>query len=353
MSPTPLVNFKPSINVNQLWSVQATRGTNKNYLRLTPGISQSKIFVDGYKGNVVALNRKTGVEQWKVNLGKRLTSGVDYSGGKIFLASENGQVYALSASNGALVWQAPVTSEVLATPTVVGGIVLVKSIDGALTALSASDGRQLWRYTQTVPSLILHESSSPVVAGSYAVSGFSNGILAVVNKNSGRALWARPVAESKGTTDIERMVDIDLSPVVVHGIVYVATYQGYIAALSLQSGQLIWRHKISSYSGIAADISRLYISDSQSYLWAFGQNAGAVIWRQKDLAGRRITGPALMSNYVIVADGYGYVHWMSKNDGHFVARNNVGEDVIVDPVVRGKTAYIYTEDGKLVALQKG
>ncbi len=352
MPPAPLVNFTPSVTVNPLWSVRATKGTSKNYLRLTPAVGRTQVFVDDYAGNVVALNQISGQVQWKINLRKNLTSGIDYSNGKIYLASDSGQVFALSAKDGSVVWQAAVTSEVLATPTVVSGVVLVKSLDGNLTALSANDGQQLWQFNQPVPSLILHESSRPVVAGGYVIAGFANGNLAVVNKSSGKALWSRPIAVASGTTDVERMVDIDMSPVVVHGIVYVATYQGYIAALGLQSGQLIWRHKISSYSGIAADASRLYVSDAQSYLWAFGQSAGAVVWRQTQLTGRNLTGPALMGNYIIVADGYGYVHWMSKQDGHFVARNNVGDDVIVDPVVSGKTAYIYTEDGTLVALRR-
>ena len=55
---------------------------------------------------------------------------------------------------------------------------------------------------------------------------------------------------------------------------------------------------------------------------------------------------------MVVADGYGYVPWMSKKDGSFVARSAVGDDVLVDPVVSGNTAYIYTENGTLVALRK-
>lgn len=352
MPPAPLVQFKPSIRVNQLWAVKATNGTSKDYLRLTPAVTQSQIFVNDHDGNVVALSTNSGAELWRVNLRDTLTSGIAAAGDKLYLASEDGQVFALNMGDGSIVWQAPVTSEVLATPTVVQGLVLVKSIDGALTALSASTGQQIWRFTQPVPSLVLHESSQPVVAGSYVVAGFENGNLAVLNRVSGRPLWSRPVSESKGVTDIERMVDIDMSPVVVHGIVYVATYQGYIAAIGLQSGRLIWRHKISSYTGITADLSQLFVSDAQNYVWGFDQSSGAVIWRQTKLQGRDITGPVLMGNSVIVADGYGYVHWMSKTDGRFVARNQVTGEVIVDPVVRGNVVYIYTGDGTLIALQK-
>lgn len=353
MAPAPLVNFKPTTNVTQLWAIQATNGADKNYLRLDPAVAGNRIFVDDYDGNVAAYNTETGQKLWHVRLGVDWTSGITAYDNNIYLASDDGHVYALSQQDGSMVWESPVSTQVLATPTVVGGIVLVKSLDGALTALSAVTGQQMWRFTQSVPSLILHASSRPVVAGDYVVAGFANGNLAAVKKSSGRPLWARPIALAEGGTDIERMVDIDMSPVVVKGVVYVASYQGYIAALDLQSGRIIWRHKISSYTGLTADASRIYISDAQSYLWGFDQSSGAVTWRQTKLKGRDLTAPAVMRSYLVVGDGYGYVHWLSKATGNFAARESVGDKVIVSPLVKGNRAYIYTEDGQLFAFRQG
>lgn len=349
--PNPLEDFTQTLNVQTLWSAQPTSGGTQTYLRLTPAVNAKQVFVDGYNGEVVSLDSQTGQEIWRVDLNINLTSGVAILGNAIYLVSESGEVYALSVKDGSTIWETSVSSEVLATPTAIGGAVYVKSIDGALTAFSASDGRQLWRYTQPVPSLILHEESQPVIAGHYVVVGFANGKLAVINRQTGHALWARAVSEPQGATDVERMVDIDMSPVVVNGVVYVATYQGYIAAFELQSGKMLWRHKISSYTGIAADAGRLYISDAQSYLWSFAQSSGAVAWRQTHLLGREITGPVLLGNNVLVADGYGYVHWMNKSSGQFVARSSVEDPVNIDPVVYGNVAYIYTVNGGLYAFK--
>jgi len=350
--PAPLVQFKPSLNVTPLWSTQVGSGSKKYYLKLTPAVANNKVYATDYNGRVTALDRASGRMIWQIKIGTDLTSGVAVDGSQLFIGTEDGQVIALSQKDGSQQWKTPVGSEILAAPVTAHGMVLVKSMDGVLTALSEKDGRQLWHFEQDVPSLILHICSQPQIAGSYVVAGFANGKLAVINLKSGKPLWVRPIAEPVGTTDIERMVDIDISPVVVDGVIYVATYQGEIAALDLKTGQIIWRHKVSAYAGMTADSDRIYLSDAKSHVWAFDEDEGTVLWRQSKLNARMITGPALMGRYVVVADAEGYLHWMSRRDGHFVARSYIGGNgVLADPVTIGHTVYTYSRDGMLSAFK--
>jgi len=55
---------------------------------------------------------------------------------------------------------------------------------------------------------------------------------------------------------------------------------------------------------------------------------------------------------VVVADFEGYVHWMRRDDGKFVARVQVDSDgVIAPPVVTETAVYVYGKGGNLAALQ--
>ena len=56
---------------------------------------------------------------------------------------------------------------------------------------------------------------------------------------------------------------------IANGVIYVATYQGHVAAVSLKSGDILWEHAISSYSGLALGQRLLFVSDAQSTVWAF------------------------------------------------------------------------------------
>jgi outer membrane protein assembly factor BamB len=349
LPPTPLVNFTPKIRVINLWSTQVGDGASRYYLRLQPAVAQNKVFVASYSGKVTAVAANNGKRLWDTNTKVYLTSGIAANAGRLFVGTKQGTIIALRMDDGQLLWQTAIGSTILATPATAKGVVLAKTIDGTLAALAATDGHVIWRFKQTVPSLILHASSQPQIAGNLALAGFANGRLAALRLWSGKLAWLRTIAQPRGITDIQQMVDIDVSPVVVKGVVYVATYQGYIVALDLMNGREIWRRKISAYAGIAADYANIYLADANSHVWAFDEDSGAVVWRQTKLQGRYITGPAVLGNYVVVADAYGYLHWLAKYNGEFAARNSLGAGVLTAPVVYGGRVYVYTRDGTLLA----
>jgi outer membrane protein assembly factor BamB len=44
------------------------------------------------------------------------------------------------------------------------------------------------------------------------------------------------------------------------------------------------------------------------------------LWKQDKLYGRYVSGPVVTGRYVAVGDFQGYVHFVSRDDGSFVAR---------------------------------
>jgi len=353
LPPSPLVQFTPSIKVAQLWQTQVGNGDGGYYLRLQPAASQGVIYSSSYDGLVTATNAKTGATLWQVNTRTNLTSGVAAGGGNVYVGTANAKIIALSAKNGQVVWKTSVTSQVWATPQYARGMVLVETMTGNLTALSAVNGSRIWRYDEQVPSLILHAASQPQVANNNVIAGFSDGVLGVFNIQNGNVLWRVPIALPKGSSIVEQMVDITVNPIVVDGIVYVATYQGHIAALSLDNGQVIWQHKISSFAGMTADGDRVYVTDADSRVWAFDESTGAVDWRQNNLLGRQATGPTLYNNnIVVVADRYGFMHFMSKSDGRFVGRVSTGDGALAQPLSYNGNIYVYTSGGSLLAYRQ-
>jgi outer membrane protein assembly factor BamB len=259
-------------------------------------------------------------------------------------------VIALNPDQGKSLWQSHASSEILAPPAASHGIVLAKAIDGKLVAFSAQDGHVLWRYHQQEPNLILRGASTPKVNNDIIIVGFANSNLAKINLNDGGLLWQKTIATPESSFAIQRMVDIDADPIIVGNRIYVATYQGKIAALELGSGKELWNHDISSYAGIAADQENVYVADASSHIWSFNSDNGGVNWRQIQLAARGITGPAIMGQFIVVGDAEGYLHWLNKHDGHFVARTYVNSSGIgAAPVVNNNVLYVVTKDGHLSA----
>jgi len=349
-TPTPLTNVKQELNVHEKWNTRANSGVGTNYLRLIPTTNHQAIFTASENGSVTATNMQNGQLLWKYNTSIKITSGTGADDSLVVVGGSNGEVIALHSENGHLAWKTTVPTEILAAPAVNTGAILIKTVDGRLFALSSQDGHILWRYQQTEPSLILRVSSSPIISNNNAIVGFANGNLAKLSLREGNLLWEQMIAAPTGLFAIQRMVDIDATPLVLDHHIYTATYQGKIASLDFTTGRVLWSHDISSYTGMAADAHAIYVSDTQSHVWAFDAQTGAVLWRQTQLAARNITGPAAINQAVVVGDGEGYLHWLNKQDGHFVARVKTDHaGILAAPLVDHDSLYVFTRNGYLSA----
>lgn len=351
-TPSPLPEYTPKIHPQLVWSNRIGKGTDEHYLRLTPTFSGETIFVASYDGTVAAMNTVSGTMLWKVQLPYHITTGLGADQDKLFMGTENGWLIALSQKEGAELWKNYLGTEILAAPAAKEGLVVVKGLDNSLTGIAQKDGRKLWHFSQPASSIVLHAASQPQIGSKAVVAGFADGKLVAVDQKTGALLWTREIMKSSGVTDIERMADIDVTPIIQEGVVYTATYQGRIAALSLKLGKILWEHEVSAYSGLALDNQHVYLSDAEGYVWAFDRTSGVIAWRQPKLHYRDITAPTLLENYVVVGDHEGYLHWLSKKDGQFVAREQVDKKgMIAAPAVYRNQLYVYTRDGYLSAFR--
>lgn len=352
--PSPLVNIKQEVNVHNAWSASANSGVGHDYLKLVPAVTDRAVFTASKDGTVSATEKMTGKRLWNVDTRISISGGPAAGGYLVIVGGRDGEVVALNQNDGKLLWSTKVSSEVLAAPAVTQNIVLVKALDGRVSALSAQDGHALWHYQQTEPTLILRGASAPQVGHESVIVGFANGSLAKLTLHDGSLHWEQTIAIPTGSFAIQRMIDVDADPIIANHRIYAATYQGRIAALEFATGKSLWTHDISSYSGIAADPERVYVADAKSHLWAFDTESGRVNWRQTQLEARNTTGPVVLGNYIIVGDEEGYLHWLNKQDGHFVARVRVDDSgILATPVVDNNTVYVVTRGGRLAAYRLG
>jgi outer membrane protein assembly factor BamB len=350
--PMELVDFVPEITVEVLWSAKVGKGTKDHYLRLPPSIIDGRLIAADYRGQVSAFDVSTGEQLWKTELDLPITGGPGGGNGLVVVGTKDALVIALDAVNGSLIWQANVSSEILSAPSVGGGVVVIRSADGQIYGLDASNGSRLWVYQYNVPILTLRGAATPVIADSKVIIGLSGGKLVALSLKDGQLLWERTIVVPRGRTELDRLVDIDSEPVVHEGYLYTVTYNGRIAAVWLADGDVLWTREMSSYAGIGVDEDTIYVTDTEGHVWALESRTGASLWRQSKLLRRQPTAPTPYQNYIVVGDFAGYVHWMAKDDGRFVARLQVGEEGIVNaPLVVDDILYIISKGGILKAIK--
>ena len=332
---TPLTN---NINLSRQWIFTAGEGVSDHYLKLKPVFNNDIGYVVDYKGLLKSFKVKSGKQLWQVNLDLPVSGGLTYLNGKLFLGTSKGVVVALDVnhkdvmeSGAKIIWQAQLSSEVLARPAVAKGIVVVKTIDGRVYGLKVRNGQQKWIYDRSVPRLTLRGSGTPVISNDVVITSSDSGKLTALSLRQGKLLWETTISVAKGGNQLERVIDIDTDPVVLKDVVYVAGYQGRVAAVKLGSGQIIWSRDFSSYSGLSVDAYRVYITDSNGQIWALNRYNGSTIWRQDILLRRQLSTPELHEKYLVVGDFDGYLHWFNRDDGKLVARKKMNSsDIMLD-----------------------
>ncbi|MBI3545811.1 MAG: PQQ-binding-like beta-propeller repeat protein, partial [Gammaproteobacteria bacterium] len=168
----------------------------------------------------------------------------------------------------------------------------------------------------------------------------------------GKLLWEMPVAQPHGRSEIERLVDVDASPLIVEHVLYAASYQGKIIAVDIQTGRILWSRDVSTFSGMDADTRNIYLTNDHGVVMAFDQQTGASVWRQEQLRARKLNAPRYLNGLVAVGDFEGYVHWLSADDGHFVARYRVSHSAIrSQALVDRDLLYVSSQSGTLEALR--
>jgi len=320
LPPKSLERVENSLNINRIWSIKISHGAGENYLRLEPVFDGDIIYTADYTGMVYAYDRKKRDEVWSSNLDAPGSSALLKADNYLYAGTSEGQVVALSASDGKELWRTQLNSEILATPVVSKGIIIARCVNGEIVALRQDSGKQIWKIEERTPPLTLRGNSTPVIYNDLVIVAFDNGKLKAFTLRNGKQIWEAAIAVPRGRSDLERIVDLDTTPVIVGDVIYSVAYQGNIAAIQPASGQVLWQREIDSFTDLAADLYRLYIVDSTGMVWALDRANGATLWKQDALLRRRLTAPKIMGDYVVVGDFNGFIHWLRRDNGKLEAR---------------------------------
>jgi outer membrane protein assembly factor BamB len=352
LEPLKLVDIDTTVDVRKVWS--AKLGDDAEFLRvmLRPAGDGNRVYAASRDGNVLALDAETGKQAWKVELDMELSAGPGVGNGMVAVGSADGLVIVLNSNDGTERWRASLSGEILAPPVIEDESVIVATIDNRLRSLRGFDGAENWILEKKTPSLTMRGSAAPAISGNSVIAGFDNGRLVAANIESGDIVWDSFLAPPSGRSDLERLSDIDGHISVVGQDIYAAGYQGRLAAVAAESGQVLWSREISTYVGVSADWNSVYTTNETGEVIALTRRTGQESWRQASLLRREPTLPVSFATTVVVGDLDGYLHFFSVVDGTPVARlRQGGAGISATPVVIADRLYVQSDSGTLVAYE--
>ncbi|MFL9877569.1 outer membrane protein assembly factor BamB [Herbaspirillum rhizosphaerae] len=344
--PAALVEFKQTLRTKTVWTTSVGKAGN---FQFSPVFAADSIFAAGADGTVVRVNAATGQAIWRISAGS-LTAGVGSDGNTVAVVGEKGVVQAFDASGKSL-WKASAPTEVLSAPAVGYGLVVVRSIDNRITAFDAENGTRRWSILRPLPTLTLRTAPGIVLDSQSAYVALPGGRLSALALNNGGPRWEVAVGDPRGTTELERIADVSGVPALGVRDVCAVAYQGRIGCFDVSNGNVRWGKEFSSDSGVTLDDRYVYSADDKGGVTEFVRDTGASMWHNTKLSYRRLSAPIAVGKAVAVGDYQGYIHFLSRDDGSFVARTSTdGSPIQVTPIAAGQNVVFQTQAGTLVAL---
>ena len=354
LEPVELSSVEAEISVDTLWSRKIGSGQGDYYQQFVLAVDEDFIYAASENGKVFKLDRLTGKKQWKVSVEGSLTAGVAVDDRHVYVGLLDGSLLALDRNDGRQVWSRHVSSEIVSAPSAAMGHLVVQVSNGEIISLDPATGDIRWRHGSATPALTLRGNSRPRFFAGYVVAGLANGKLVVLDVSTGQAMWEPKVADPKGDTEIERIVDVDATPVISADQLLAVSMQGRLVSYDLKTGRLLWAVEESSFREMDVDGNQVYVSNVDGIVTAYDLATGAMIWSNEDLLRRKVSAPRVVGRYIVVADYEGYMHLLSQTDGRIVARKRVAWEPVKSPaLVDEDRFYIIAINGRLKAYQLG
>lgn len=334
LPPAKLPVLENKVTIERLWERQIGNGASDKFLKLRPVLDNNTGYAIDHTGQLFAWDIKTGKTRWSKSYSVPASTALVLRDNYLYFGTSNGEIFVVNKKHGKVKWRSSVSSEVLAPPVITKSLVVVQTVDGGLHAINRTTGQRNWFYSREMPVLSLRGTSTPLIVGDIVISGADNGKLIALTLNSGAPLWETPIAIPRGRSEIERLVDVDAPPVERDGVIYTVTYQGRLAAIRIDSGQILWVRDVSSYTGMELDSHKIYLTDAEGRIWALDRFNGATLWVQDALLHRTLSGPTFQGRYIVVGDFNGFLHWITRSDGELIAITRLGYEPLPDSDVK-------------------
>lgn len=313
----PSLNSQTRISVE--WRRSLGEGSINQYTRLRPAVSGNAVFAADPNGEVYRLDLADGDTQWRTQIESGVLGGVAMDGEQVFVSSRHGFLYALNSQSGELLWKSRLTSEAIAPAGMDDRRVFVHTVDGRVTAFERSTGQQAWSYESGMPVLTVRGTGAPLVLDQWVMVGLASGKLVALDKTLGIPRWEARLATPDGRSELERLVDVDGTPVFQDGLIYAASYHGKVMAVGL-NGEVRWQEDGSSYTSPELALGSLFLTLDNDVIQAYEQTNGAKIWQQPALIGRTLGQVTAHGRWLAVTDAEGYLHLLSQVSGELVGR---------------------------------
>jgi len=337
--PSALPNVSGQLAIQKVWTANIGPVTTPLFAL----VHGDRVAVASTAGQVALIDAATGQDVWRLQLDSPLQAGVGGDGQRFAVITRNNEVVAIEA--GKVVWRLRLAAMSYTPPLVAGGRVFVLTADRMVTALDGASGQKLWTQQRSGDPLVLQQAGLLMPFGDTLLTGWG-GRLASLNPNTGAVRWETLVGTSRGTNEIERLVDLVNGASRMGNGVCVRAFQSAVSCVDAQRGSALWTRPAQGHQGLDGDESSVFGVESDSKVLAWQRQTGQPVWSQEALRFRGLSAPLVLGRSVVMGDGNGLVHFLSRQDGQALQRLSTdGSAIVGKPLAAGQTLVVVTRTG--------
>ena len=323
--PVKLVQIAQPISVLQpvfSTDVGSKKASSKDPLDLQVGYANSQIVTASRGGDLTGFDG-AGQRAWSVNVGDQITGGVtlDALSQTAIISTRSGLVMAFDSATGAKRWQQQLIGSVLTPALISNNRVILSANDGFLHGLSLQNGQSVWQFATQVPAISVRGTAAPTLLDAKtALLATADGRLHAITVDNGLPQWSRRVGVGAGSSEVERMSDVDGMPIVDNNQLFAISYSGQLLGINLASREVLFVNELASLKSLAVNNQQVIATSLDGKVVAYNRSNGEVLWESDELAYRYLTNPVMIGNYIAVGDFDGVVHLFDPASGKIVSR---------------------------------
>jgi outer membrane protein assembly factor BamB len=304
----------------------------------SPAVWADTLYVGSARGWFYALRTTDGRVRWRKQLGSVACAPL-VDRGTLYVGTNDGFLVAVDSQTGVEKWRYQSRGPIGQTPAATRDLVVFSNEADQVIAIEATTGKFKWQYKGETPEeYTLRGHAGVSVDGELIYTGFSNGSLVALRRDTGSLAWSTSL---KG--DADRFTDVDATPVVLEGNVYASSSSGGVYAIDKTTGLVKWRvpfwdasqpSSTGNVGGIATDTKAIYVSvaDLGTYSIDLGGN---IIWRVGAKGGGEPAEPVLHGDLIVYSLANAGLFVAERKTGNTLEYFDPGDGISAQPTITG------------------
>ena len=285
-----------------------------------PRIYQDIVYMGSDAGIMSAYDVESGRVLWSQNEGTQLGGAVEFFKDHVAYGGMNGRLFVRHYLSGKLKYAIDLGAPVESAPYFFGDRLFVYLRGHQLVHLDAETGKILWVYKRAVPvTTTLQRTTKPLVLGNKVIVGFADGFLGALSLQEGLLLW-----ETK-LVDTAKFVDVDLNPVQAGGMVISGSPSGKLQAVNPDSGAITRTFPVSVLAHPYLKGEQLILGTNDGEVMIMGL-AGEVLKKAK-ISKQPVSAVVWWKDHIVAASFDGYLRAIDPLTMKVVDKFALGDNI--------------------------